>query len=660
MAPKANSQSQRRQTFLAQGETLHQLGKQGRKTGITLPEAPRDEHGFEEMDNLFSSPEKDIGNGAQSDDEQDMDIDDGSEPGPATTRKMQGQGRLPVPRARSPVKTTLQSPARQNPHLGPTSSPTRGSIVTTKEKEQRGKPMRKLNFGNNAPSVTAIEKPRTALRINGTKSAPGKKMNGPRRSPSPLVESQEDEPLVENNADEPEDEEEEDSMELLDAAATAAPDDDDEPIPDAIDEVPSEPEPEEPVQEPKAVSKAKPSGKRGRKPKPIVEEEEEENVPEPEPEPEPVVEEEPVKKRKGRPKASPVQTQEPSPPSDPSPPVKTGKRGRPARNSTGETEESHPEPEQSRETKRQKTQPKAEKSAASRPATKQEKSKPGRKRKSSGVGVDSPAIQRGPPLPKSRGLVTVRREDSAEMKTTRSGRSSFKPLEWWKGEHVEYDDENEEVYDMAGYRGQNDKRHFKMRTIKGVVRTEDTEEETRSKRRGRPASARPRGRPAAIQEEVLDRDEWEDDPGRVTGEVIYWYPEHEFNPPQEEDQVEVVPEELAISEAAIQLKDIKDATFKFAKTLTMPFFGSGIVDLPPGAEKRPKNSRKMHLTFFVHTGTVEVTVAQTVFNISKGGQFFVPRGNHYSITNNSDHHSRIFFAQGCEIFAQPEDAKDDE
>jgi len=107
---------------------------------------------------------------------------------------------------------------------------------------------------------------------------------------------------------------------------------------------------------------------------------------------------------------------------------------------------------------------------------------------------------------------------------------------------------------------------------------------------------------------------------------MYWYPEYEHAPPHDEDPVEVVEEELAISEPAIQLKDIKDATFKFAKTLTLPFFGSGIVDLPPGSEKRSKNSRKMQMVFFVHKGAVDVIIATNTFRISEGGQFFVPRG----------------------------------
>jgi centromere protein C len=81
-----------------------------------------------------------------------------------------------------------------------------------------------------------------------------------------------------------------------------------------------------------------------------------------------------------------------------------------------------------------------------------------------------------------------------------------------------------------------------------------------------------------------------------------------------------------VSADAVQTTQIRDGTFRFAKTLTMPFMGSGIVDLPPGAEKRPKNSRKMHMVFFVHYGKVVVTVNEAQFRISAGGTWFVPRG----------------------------------
>lgn len=74
--------------------------------------------------------------------------------------------------------------------------------------------------------------------------------------------------------------------------------------------------------------------------------------------------------------------------------------------------------------------------------------------------------------------------------------------------------------------------------------------------------------------------------------------------------------------------------------MTLPFFGSGIVELPPDGFKRAKNSRKMQMVFFVHQGKVLVTVGPPAlenggagndaetneFAISKGGVWVVPRG----------------------------------
>lgn len=86
--------------------------------------------------------------------------------------------------------------------------------------------------------------------------------------------------------------------------------------------------------------------------------------------------------------------------------------------------------------------------------------------------------------------------------------------------------------------------------------------------------------------------------------------------------------EVAYAAEAIEMRDISGAEFRFAKTLTLPFFGSGMVDLPPGGTKRVKNSRKMQMVFFVFYGrvTVDVGTPTTSFSIGKGGMWQVPRG----------------------------------
>jgi centromere protein C len=90
--------------------------------------------------------------------------------------------------------------------------------------------------------------------------------------------------------------------------------------------------------------------------------------------------------------------------------------------------------------------------------------------------------------------------------------------------------------------------------------------------------------------------------------------------------------EVAYAAEAIEMRDIGGSDFRFAKTLTLPFFGSGMVDLPPGGAKRVKNSRKMQLIFFVYYGrvTVDVGTPTTSFSIGKGGMWQVPRGKNFS------------------------------
>ena len=67
-------------------------------------------------------------------------------------------------------------------------------------------------------------------------------------------------------------------------------------------------------------------------------------------------------------------------------------------------------------------------------------------------------------------------------------------------------------------------------------------------------------------------------------------------------------------------------SFRYAKLVTEPFFGAGVVELPPGGEKRTKNCRRMAMVFFVHEGKVTVDVAGMQFGVAKGGMWQVPRG----------------------------------
>jgi centromere protein C len=73
-------------------------------------------------------------------------------------------------------------------------------------------------------------------------------------------------------------------------------------------------------------------------------------------------------------------------------------------------------------------------------------------------------------------------------------------------------------------------------------------------------------------------------------------------------------------------REVKNSSFQYGKTVTLPFFHSGVVDLPPKGEKKMKNSRRNHMVFWVFSGRVDVDVSNNQFSIGKGGMWQVPRG----------------------------------
>ncbi|KAL0941057.1 cupin domain-containing protein [Colletotrichum truncatum] len=615
---------------------FHELGVKGRKTGIELPDTGvRDEHGMQPIDGLFSSPEKD--GGSPGDDatrgEQDMELDSDTGAGPATILK--GHPRL-IPRGTSPRKTNLSSPAVRHPNFGVSSSPTRGSPYRGSPPQSHSQPVRgesvsrRLDYG-------ASE--RHGAGLNG-KRANG--INGRARS----TEDDEDEPVANGS---PVDDGGEESMQMVGM------DGGDQPEPESEVEAPDVEQNNVEESEEEAPKQA--VKRKGRPPKakaPVIEEAERESSDAPEPEDEPA----PPKKRgrpakgKGKATADDVELE---------PEVNAPKRRR-SRNSKGNEDEHGREEAEDRASKRQRTEvetakpgkrgrPKATapveaaeastKQAAKPAAKPAARGRPGRKPQAA-VGDDSIVglVQKGPPMPKARGLVSQKKQqDPHTITKTRSGRQSYRPLAYWKNEHVTYDD------DEAFEAGKKDR--FLLPSIKEVVRVEEEQEARKRRTRGRKP-----GKGKRRQDDSEDEEEpepWEMDPGNIEGEIVVWQPEHEFNPPAINEQVEIDEDRIAVSASAIQTRDIRDATFRFAKTLSLPFFGSGVVDLPPGAEKRPKNSRKMQMVFFVFQGKVLVTVHETQFRIGAGGMWFVPRGNYYSIHNDYENPARIFFAQGCEV-----------
>lgn len=685
MAPEAAMKRKPREN-----QYLFDVGVKGRKTGLTLPDTGiRDENGLEPMDHLFSSPEKPKAksvqgvNGANKNangtltSEEDMDVDDSTipEPNAVLNERKQASMRLPPPRSKSPIKTFLQSPARRNPSLGP-NSPSRpaprASSVSTSVR-------RKLDFSN--ASFESIEE-NTVVQVSQKRAGSAQPklssanlVNGNGvKSLGPAFTGRNNEGV--NGDDSTMDDggfmNGDDSLQLVneDSEIMAPPpdlDEDDEPVPE------EEPEPEsKPSKKGKGKEKAveevtEKVVKRGRPKKvaPVEVEQEEEEVLYPEEE---IVEEVRPKKRtrssidgatseaakapkakSGRPKKAAQQEEQVAEEAEEQPAKKKGGKSKKVVQEEEPLEAPMPEAEEVEERPAKRSRRSLDGSVAPKDAGKPKKAaakeapskaKPtGRKPKLATIAeADSPAVQRGPPLPRTnKGLFILRRETPLEgtgFKQTRSGRNSIKPVAYWRNERIEYAED--EMQDGSA--------KYLLPRIKEVVRTEEVHHPKTKRSRAKSKAPKSRATAEPESEEDDEIEPWEMEPGRIFGAIRTWDPEDPTG--VEVDEIE---EEVALSSAAIITRDIAGASFKFAKTLSYPFFGAGMVDLPPGSQKKPKNSRRMQMAFFVFYGRVKVTINDNEFRIGKGGMFQVPRGNFYSIENDYEKPARIFFSQGCEL-----------
>jgi centromere protein C len=522
-----------------------------------------------------------------------IDFDTGTIPEPTAviTERKRASMRLPPPRSKSPIKTFLQSPARRNPSLGPVSSPVRGSIVAPPAAPVSASVRRKLDFSNvSVEDVTTVNGSSPQKRASSAVPAGrrAKLTNGSRLSP---VRQAFPENGGDNDREDTGIENGEDSYQIIDGG-------DDEEVGQV--EEPEEEEEPEPELEPESPKK---KGKLGRPKKQdltVVQEEERPRKRTRQSLEGPQL----VKNKGGRPKKSAL----PTPPEEEPEEQQEERPLKKARRSLDSTEA--PKNKGGRPRKASSTTATAANPSKAKATVK------GRKPKLATISeAESPQAQRGPPMPRTnRGLVILRRETPMEgigFKQTRSGRNSIKPVAYWKNERIEYaDEENEDQFGK-----------FLLPRIKEVVRADEVEEPKRQKSKSKPTKSKKRRQGAESDEEEDEAEPWETEPGHIYGEIRNWDPEDQLGSMTEERE-----EELAISSAAIITREIPGASFKFAKTLTHPFFGSGMVDLPAGAVKKPKNSRKMQMVFFVFSGRVQVNVNDNVFRIGKGGMWQVPRG----------------------------------
>jgi centromere protein C len=221
-------------------------------------------------------------------------------------------------------------------------------------------------------------------------------------------------------------------------------------------------------------------------------------------------------------------------------------------------------------------------------------------------------------------------QDAGQM-TSRAGRNLIQPLKFW---------ENEALIWKSG-------------EIEGIIRADPVEKPkpktTKRKRKGKKRTGLDDIEEESETESTM-ADEWEEEIGVITGHVASWNPllknGHGDGDPDEplqegklsdwifmldERDTLTIPTDIAFAASSIITRDVPASAFKYAKIMTMPFFGAGVVELPPEGFKRAKNSRRMQMVFFVHEGKVLVEVGATglevnEFALSKGGVWVVPRG----------------------------------
>ncbi|GLA56553.1 hypothetical protein AtubIFM54640_000209 [Aspergillus tubingensis] len=569
------------------------VGKAGRRTGLMLKEGKRDEYGMEEVDGIFSSPEtspvKENGFSDRAEDStgsDGMSIDEGNGPNPTDFLKSRRSSYFPPPVARSPMKTGLTGSPRRTPGLRSSQSPQREQ-PSSSPSDGKGLGSARGESRRDVSPLTSrsINAPPVLNQVNGARH--NKLNDEPTEEPMDSGFSDSD---TENQLNRDENghsfaQTHDDFMDSFNAGDDASTDD----HADEQDDTGAD------LDSPVTVSESR--SKRGQaKPVPRV-----------------------VRGVKGaRAGASTAaQAQEIEENEEEQPAPKRKRPGRPPRTQR----KSSDEVEKERPSKKPRVSDKADKNPS--PSGNAELDK-----------VVENYVNRTGPL-KGRSLYILKREVPSEGAAThtRSGRVSVRPLAYWRNERCVYGD-------GEAVEGQR----YPLSTIKEIIRTEELEPEKQKSNKRRPnkrSKSRKGKSDDSSDEEDGYVDPWEKESGILHGYIRRW--DEEAQAVGEEEEIV----DLAYAPAGMETRSVKDSSWRFAKLLSSPFLGSGIVELPPGGVKKPKNSKKMHMVFYICQGRVQVDISGVRFSAGKGCVFQVPRGNYYSFANTQNKDARLFFTQGC-------------
>lgn len=190
-------------------------------------------------------------------------------------------------------------------------------------------------------------------------------------------------------------------------------------------------------------------------------------------------------------------------------------------------------------------------------------------------------------------------EPDAIARIGRTGRHRVAPIDFWKNDRINYNSDGS------------------MATILKAPSPEPVTRTSTYFKKGKKKTS------AAVEEEEVELDPWEEDDGFLTGNYKDYDPANEFTSP---GLVEGV---LAWSDKGIKPEAVGDGSFQYARiggSGPAGFMNWGMIELRADQMKRSKNSRKMHMVFNVQSGAVEVKVHENEFTVHKGGIWQVPRG----------------------------------
>ncbi|KAH0551706.1 hypothetical protein GP486_007078, partial [Trichoglossum hirsutum] len=508
------------------GANFLDLGVAGRRTGVTLKDTGvRDEHGLEPIEGIFSSPAKSPGksparsNGPARNStittEEEMEIGNSTVPEPTDVLSERRRTIVPPPRARSPIKTFLNTPAKRVSSAGPISSPVQR---LDKVGAAAAAVNRKLDFSTKPSQATGeatLESPSSLGIVEEAKESDSG-LDAESTTRGDGGEDGNDSYRFMQQIGAQGAAEEDDAHEGYGDAAAGEDMDDVLPLvqdDDTIDFVGQD------AAEPQRTYTSSSSAAATPVPTP--------------------------KRGPGRPRRT-----EPNAPTPTATATKRG-RGRPPREyrevvkeeETSEYDDARP-PKRRRDSRSAEVAPPASKKRATATTTKKTKKPPPSQRdpkaritsgkRTSGVSnamrttsenqvsepPDLEAKKRGRPRKdpqnpalKPRSLFITRRETPTEdgALRTRSGRTSVKPCAYWRNERIVY--------------GEGDSREgegYLLPTIKEVIRTEEVEPLKRTRRRIANAGKKRRRHTEESESEDDELEAWEVDPGIMTGEVEQW------------------------------------------------------------------------------------------------------------------------------------------